>query len=261
MFRSVRTGWRVAGLLLVTLFLAGCDLPSFGMPHPATKQADSAYALWQGMVLAALIVGVIVWGLIFWSVIRYRRRDDRIPKQFVYNIPLEILYTAIPIVMIVGIFFFAVHAEHNVDHKVANPAVKVEVRGFQWQWQFDYTQDHILVTGAGSGPLPQLVVPAGQTVQVHLVSLDVVHSFWVPDFLFKRDLIPGVDNTVQFEVKAPGKHIGRCAAYCGLGHDTMEFVVVAVPPDEYQRWVTEHRGKSLSPQQEGYASDMGVITR
>jgi cytochrome c oxidase subunit 2 len=240
----------VLALAALVIVLTGCHVPSFGLPHPATKQGQHTAALWKGVVITALCVGVLVWGLITYSIVRYRRRDrdgDGIPSQRQYHIPLEIVYTVVPIVMVFGLFFFAVATEHQVDHKTPHPAVNVTVLGFQWQWQFRYPASNITVTGNGAGPYPELVVPAGKVVQADLVSADVVHSFWVPRFLFKRDLIPGVHNVVQFTVRSPGRYRGECAAFCGLDHARMDFWVHALTPADYDRWVARNHGKSLTP--------------
>lgn len=239
----------VAAAGAATVVLSGCDVPNFGLPSSATRQGDHTVALWRGVVIAALCVGVLVWGLIFYSIVAYRRRrndDGEVPGQRQYNHGLEIFYTIIPVLIVAVVFVFAVQAEHRIDNHT-KAATDITVYGFQWQWQFKYPADDITVTGNGAGPYPELVVPAGETVQLRLISTDVVHSFWVPDFLFKRDLIPGVHNVVQFDVKKAGRYWGECAAFCGLDHARMDFVVHAVPPAQYRRWLAGNHGKSLTP--------------
>lgn len=232
--------------LAAALLLAGCDLPSFGMPHPRTRQGDHVFGLWQGAVVAALVVGIVVYALILWSVIAYRRRrgDSSLPSQNPYNIPIEIVYTAIPIVIVLVLFAFTLRTERKVDALSAHPDVIVDVRGFQWQWQFVYEKEDVTVTGEQAGKRPQLVLPVGSTVRLKLRSLDVDHSFWVPDFLVKRDLIPRVDNQIDVDVTKAGTYVGRCAEFCGLDHYRMTFEVRAVSPAEYHRWLAAHRGKS-----------------
>lgn len=195
--------------------------------------------LWQGTFIAACAVGAVVLGLIVFVLVRYRRRgdDDSLPSQNPYNIPIEILYTIVPVLIVAVLFAFTLHTENQVDHLSADPDLVVEVVGFQWQWQFTYRDQGIVVTGDSASNPPDLVLPVGETVRLVLVSHDVIHSFWVPDFLHKRDLIPGVDNEIDVDVVRAGVYVGRCAEYCGLDHDKMNFTVRAVTPAEFADWV------------------------
>lgn len=209
------------------------------MPAPATTQAKQTLYLWQGVFVTALVVLAIVWGLILWSIVAYRKRgrDSAPPKQTQYHIPLEISYTIIPVVIVAVIFFFVVRVENRVDSTSATPAVSVRVEGFQWGWRFTYLD----ATGAAIGsPIigdqfsePVLTLPEGETVRLQLVSDDVIHSFFVPDFLFKRDVIPRVNNVVELYVDKTGTFQGHCAEFCGLHHADMNFLVKAVPKDQF----------------------------
>ena len=224
------------------LLVAGCTgvhQPRYGMPAPATTQAKQTLYLWQGVFVTAVVVGAIVWGLIFWSIIRYRRRGNEtgLPRQTQYHIPLEITYTVIPVIVVAVIFFFVVRAENVIDRTSATPAVSVRVEGFQWGWRFTYLNPD----GTAMGPPivgnqysePVLTLPAGETVRLDLVSDDVIHSFFVPDFLFKRDLIPRVHNVVELYIDKTGTFQGHCAEFCGLHHADMNFLVKAVPKDQF----------------------------
>jgi cytochrome c oxidase subunit II len=229
--------WVVAGVLLAAC--TGTNEPRYGMPAPATKQAHSTLYLWQGVFLAALAVGAIVWGLILWSVLRYRKRsrDVGLPKQFSNHFPLEIAYTIIPVIIVAIVFFFSVRAENIIDSTKTTPAVWVRVEGFQWGWRFTYLNP----SGQPLGPPvvgdyyspPTLELPAFETVRLSLVSDDVDHSFYVPDFLFKRDLIPRVNNTVELYIDKVGTFQGHCAEFCGLHHADMNFQVEAVPAAQF----------------------------
>ena len=114
--------------------------------------------------------------------------------------------------------------------------------GFQWQWQFHYRSEGVTVTGNSEGRGPQLVLPVGRTVQLNLMTADVSHSFWVPRFLSKRDLIPGVRNRINVNITKPGTFVGRCAEFCGLDHWRMNFEVRAVSEADYQSWLRGQRG-------------------
>ena len=233
----------------ITTVLAACgeDAPSFGAPKPATEQGEDIFRLWQGSVWTAAFVGALVWGLIIFAIIRYRRRGDDLPPQQHANIPLEILYTVTPLLIVAVLFVFTVRTQQRVDGVSGEPDVTVEVTAFQWQWRFHYKEADIEVVGTPDED-PVMMVPTGAKVRLDLRSTDVQHSFYVPAFLFKRDTVPGVENIVDLEVVKPGRYDGRCAEFCGLFHDRMDFVVEAVGPEEFDRWVAaQQREQAASP--------------
>jgi len=238
----------------------------FGWPTGVTKQAEKMRVLWTWSSVAALVVGVIVWFLIFWACGRYRRKEgDGLPKQTRFNLPLEWAYTIAPFIIIAGLFYYTVVTENYVNKTTKNHDVTVEVDAFKWNWQFEYL-DHLDATGnrvldaypgakdtdgkpqplstvGSSTEIPILVIPRGKTVRFIEHSEDVIHSFWVPDFLFKRDVIPyGTNSTErdnQFEITATsnGSFVGRCAELCGTYHSQMNFEVRVVDPATYQQYL------------------------
>ncbi len=249
-----------AGAAALPLVLAGCKLPTFYGYRGRTSQAHDEFLLFAGTVIAAIVVGAITGALILWSVFRYRRRSDAIPRQFQYHIPLEIFYTAVPIVIVLVLFGFTVYTENKVDNIAPNPAVTVKVTAFQWGWRFDYTNQHVFVTGVrednpdpvglggktcvASAPTPNdclgpaLVLPTRETVRIVLVSNDVVHGFYVPQFNFNRYALPGHTNRFDFNISHSGIYRGQCNQLCGLYHSQMFFHVVALPPAQFDAWVT-----------------------
>jgi cytochrome c oxidase subunit 2 len=232
----------VPGLLAVAI-TAGCDVPGFGAPHPRSEQAETIYSLWQGFFVAAIVVAALVWGLLVWVILRYRRRsDDDMPDQSAYHIPLEIGYTIVPIIVVAGLFTVSVIGERHVDAVGDGAAATVDVIGFQWSWQFHYPDEGVTITGE-PGRGPELVLPVGQPSHLRLVSADVNHSFWVPDFLSKRDLIPGVDNEIEITPTKTGTYVGRCAEFCGLDHWRMNYSVRVVSEDEYRQWIDDRRAE------------------
>jgi cytochrome c oxidase subunit 2 len=140
------------------------------------------------------------------------------------------------------LFGFSWVTERDVNHLDDDPAVKVDVIGFQWSWQFRYPDEDIVITGEPDEP-PELVLPVGQPSQLKLISDDVNHAFWVPDFLSKRDLIEGVDNEIEVTPTETGSYQGRCAEFCGLDHWRMYFSVRVVSQDDYEAWLDDHRGE------------------
>ena len=223
-------------LLAAPVALAGCGLVDHAGERGRSEQGRDIFDLWRGSVIAALVVGVLVWVLIAWAVIRYRRRSDELPTQRQYIVPIEILYTAIPVVIVAVLFALSYRTQRDVDAVTSDPDLVIEVTGFQWQWQFHYVEEDITVTGLPGTP-PVMVLPVDTTVRLVLTSPDVIHSFYVPDFLYKRDVIPGVENKVDVDVVDAGRYTGRCAEFCGLDHARMTFEVDAVTTDDFRDWV------------------------
>ncbi|GLI03088.1 cytochrome c oxidase subunit II [Phytohabitans aurantiacus] len=203
------------------------------------------YDLWIGSVIAALVVGVFVWGLIFWCIVRYRKRGDELPVQTRYNMPMEFLYTIAPILVVSVLFYYTAIVQTDVDRTSKNPDVIVEVVGFKWNWQFNYrdgigTDANTITSTLGSSDvIPVLVLPTGKRVLFEETSKDVIHSFWVPELLFKRDVFPGSIRN-QFEVSSidqEGAYVGRCAELCGTYHSMMNFELRVVSPEKFDQFI------------------------
>jgi cytochrome c oxidase subunit 2 len=242
---------RVAALgLLGVVTLTGCtpnnEFWRWGWPNGITDEAFAMRDLWIWSVIAALLIGIGVWGLILWSVVRHRKRSDELPKQTAYNLPLEIVYTIIPFLIIAGLFFFTVVTQNKVQERSDDPDTTIAVNAFKWNWQFVYPE----TTGPDGEPvntvgtteeIPILVVPTDETVRFEVASADVIHSFWVPEFLFKLDVIPGNengrDNVFEVTVREEGAFVGRCAELCGTYHAYMNFEVRAVTPADYDDYL------------------------
>jgi cytochrome c oxidase subunit II len=233
---------RLVGGAVAVLGVTACSqLPNFGAEDPASSQGSRILELWQLFVIAAAVVGGIVYALIFFVIVRYRRRgDDELPAQTEGNNRLETIYTVLPIVIVIGLFAATMATQIDIDSTADEPDVVIEVVGFQWQWQFNYVGEDVSITGAPDID-PELVLPLDSTVRFRLTSRDVIHSFFVPGFLYKRDVIPGVDNEFDVTVTEAGTFEGHCAEFCGLLHDRMSFQVRTVPAGEFQAWLEEHR--------------------
>jgi cytochrome c oxidase subunit II len=242
----VRPGRYVRRLspLALALFalLAGCSGgPRYGAPSGATKQGRQVNHLFTGFVTTAIVVFAIVWILVFWSIIRYRRRGrSDVPKQVHSNIPLEITLTVIPLLIVAVLFGFTVHTQNNEDRVSAHPDVRIAVTAFQWGWRFQYDGVGVNVFGDANRE-PEMVLPVDAKIRLDLRSVDVIHSFYVPGFLFKRDVIPRVHNSVEVDTTRRGRFRGLCAEYCGLDHARMGFWVRVVDRPTYDRWVRDHR--------------------
>lgn len=251
---SARPRWsaaRPAALGLVLLLSAtGCTTGEFlrqGMPEPASREGEHILSLWQGSWIAAWAVGVLVWGLIIWSIIFHRKRSNRLPPQVRYNLPIEVLYTVVPFIMVAVLFYFSVQTENTVNDLNKPEDLVVNVTGFQWSWKFEYPQSGVTVIGERVGAVgenPTLVVPEGKRVRFNLRSADVVHSFWIPAFLFKRDLIPGHPNAAEITPQEQGTYAGRCSELCGTYHSRMLFTLKVVSPQEFQRFIERQQAET-----------------
>jgi cytochrome c oxidase subunit 2 len=253
----------VAFVALTATGCSGDEILRFGWPVGVTPQATEMRNLWTWTVVAALVVGVIVWGLIFWSVIFHRRKkvapgvEEELPRQFQYNVPLELFTVVTPLIMVCVLFFFTATTESNVLDKKPNPDITVDVIAFQWNWEFQYpdekknAENQIVSTIGSSTEIPLLVLPTNKTIQYNLRSTDVIHSFWVPEFHFKRDVMPfpeknNQDMSFQNSIDHEGSFVGRCAELCGTYHSVMNFEVRALSPDKYSQYI-QLRGR-INPQ-------------
>jgi cytochrome c oxidase subunit II len=232
-------GLRALAAAALVLGATACEAPTFGFPEARSEQGRAALGVWQFAFITAMVVGGLTLGLILWSVFRYRAKDDEhIPRQLEIHVPLEILYTAVPFVIVAVLFGVTFQAERKIERRATADVLQVDVTGFQWQWRFAYPAQGVTLIGAPTAgevrdPGPTLVLPVGRPVRVVLTSTDVIHAFWVPDFLFKKDNVPGRRNEFDVTVDTPGEYVGRCAEFCGLNHDRMTFRVKAVPADQF----------------------------
>ncbi|MFI0444932.1 cytochrome c oxidase subunit II [Actinomadura sp. 6N118] len=246
------------GLLAMTATACSGEVSRLGMPEPISDQAERMLTLWQGSWIAAFAVGAVVWGLIIWAVLFHRKRSDDLPPQVRYNMPIEILYTAVPFVIIAVLFYFTARDENYVEKTTDNPAVTIDVTGFQWSWQFDYKEkdaagkEQTVASVVGTpvapnppaGAKPVMTIPADQTVRVRLHANDVIHSFWVPALLYKKDVMPGYTNEFEFTARKTGTYEGRCAELCGVDHSRMLFQLKVVTPAEYAKFIADSKAKA-----------------
>ena len=239
-------------LLLLVVSLSACsragveDKLRFGWPRGVTEQAHEMRVLWTWSVVDALCVGVGVWGLIFWCVIVYRRRGTELPRQTKYNLPIEAVYTVVPFLIIAVLFYYTAKTESDVTKLSAHPDTTVTVVAFKWNWEFDYndtrdpkTNDFVYTIGS-SDEIPILVIPEGKKVRFYERSNDVIHSFWVPEFLFKRDVFPAPQiNTFEITATERGAYVGHCAELCGTYHSQMNFEVRVVSDSDYRAYLDD----------------------
>jgi cytochrome c oxidase subunit 2 len=226
----------------LVLGAAGCA------PRSVTEEGRAIYNLYNLFLYIAAVVFVVVSGLVIWSVVRYRRRGDDLPKQTHGNNRLELTWTLIPTVIVLVLFVFTLQAQDRALDRSGEADVNLTVTAFQWSWRFTYEGTGAEVVGSPES-IPEMVVPVGQTIRVKLLSADVVHSFYVPQTLFKRQAIPGTENEFDLTFEREGLFHGQCTQFCGLQHPDMIFRVRVVNQGQYQSWLADaaRRGAAGQP--------------
>jgi cytochrome c oxidase subunit 2 len=263
--RSRRLRWAAIPLgLVVTLVLAGCTqeqlqgwLPGSG---ETTNHTSTIVGLWVTSWIVLLAVGVLTWGLIIWAAVVYRRRKGQtgLPVQLRYNLPIEIFYTIVPLILVLGFFAFTARDQAQIEEPTKNPDVQIEVYGKRWSWDFNYVKEDVYTAGVQAETiedgqldtknLPKLVLPVDQTVEIKIESRDVIHSFWIVDFLYKKDMIPGHSNYMYFTPTEVGTFQGKCAELCGEYHANMLFTVDVVSQADYDAYIEGLRNQGFEGQ-------------
>ena len=238
------------------LALSGCTQQELTgwLPSEAgiTNQTSRVIGLWSTSWIVLMIVGIITWGLMIWAAIAYRRRksDTGIPAQLRYNTPIEAFFTVVPLILIIGFFAFTARDQAAIEEPV-EPEVTIEVFAKRWAWDFNYITDDVYFSGIQAQEdennliiaesLPTLYLPVGKTTEIILESRDVQHSFWIVDFLYKKDTIPGKTNHWYVTPEKEGTYAGKCAELCGEYHSLMLFNVEVVSQEEYDAYVQSLR--------------------
>ncbi|MDZ8202623.1 cytochrome c oxidase subunit II [Microbacterium sp. SSW1-59] len=259
-----RLRWAVLPIGIATAaVLAGCTptelngfLPGFTEDGvPATDKTEMVSGLWVNSWIVLLAVGVVTWGLMLWAMVAYRRRKGQtgLPVQLRYNMPIEIFYTIVPLILVVGFFAFTARDQAILETRYDDPDVSITAIGKQWAWDFQYNGDQedgsdaVWTMGIQAQPdaqgnidqeqLPTLYLPVDKTVEIKLNSRDVIHSFWIIDFLYKKDMYIGKDNYWSFTPTREGEYAGKCAELCGEYHSMMLFNVKVVSEAEYEDYL------------------------
>jgi cytochrome c oxidase subunit II len=266
-----RLRWAAIPIVAATIVaLAGCTstelngfLPGFedADAKPATNHTEMVSGLWTTSWIVLLVVGIITWGLMGWAAIAYRRRRGQtgLPVQLRYNMPIEIFFTIVPLILVIGFFAFTARDQNILETQYDDPDVSIVAIGKQWAWDFQYdgeqedNADAVWSMGVQADPaengdvdvakLPTLYLPVDKTVKIKLQSRDVIHSFWIIDFLYKKDMYIGRDNFWSFTPTREGEYAGKCAELCGEYHSAMLFNVKVVSEAEYEDYLDSLRDK------------------
>jgi cytochrome c oxidase subunit 2 len=249
--RWVRHGRLLAAALGMSVVLTGC-LPENGI----SSKAHDVHNLFFVTVALATPVLVGIEGWLLYSVVRYRKRDDREPPQSFGDSRRGLLVLfAVPTAIVAVLFPFGEATLSRVQQRDPHPSVEINVQGFQWEWTFDYLHEGITETGVTLVKPAVMVVPVDEPVHIRLTSRDVMHEFFVRDLLFMRNALPGHQNDFSFTPDTLGTFGGQCAEFCGLNHDRMTFVLKVVTREEYVNWVTAEKAKAstanCAPQADG----------
>ncbi len=272
--RWVRRVGTLAALGAIALLVSACsdfNLRTALPPEAASVQGEATRNLYLVIFAIGVAIFVLVEGLILFAVLRYRRRDgdDELPPQIHGNNRLEIVWTAIPIAIVLALFALSWQTLNTVDAHTPTPPIRIGVVAYQWQWQFVYAPDGVAwqdcnaqanqgkcVTVFGTLPSggdrtgwspPIMHVPVNETVELQLHSMDVIHSFYVPAFLYQRDITPGKDQVIQFTADRIGTYRGQCTQFCGLYHEFMEFQVQVESKADYDAWLQQQLAPPPSP--------------
>jgi cytochrome c oxidase subunit 2 len=249
----------------ITIGLAGCTPEQLRgyLPGEAgiTNHTDRITGLWTTSWIVLLGVGVLTWGLILWAAVVYRRRKGQtgLPIQMRYNLPIEIFYTVVPLILVLGFFAFTARDQAEIEAPIADPDVSIEVIGKRWAWDFNYVNEDVYYSGiqaqeresdnlVETDSLPTLYLPVGKTVEIKVEARDVAHSFFVVDFLYKKDMLPGRSNYMYFVPEKIGTYAGKCAELCGEYHSLMLFQVEVVSEEDYDAYIESRRADGFDGQ-------------
>jgi cytochrome c oxidase subunit II len=250
---------------LTALAIGGALLLSGCAGKVVTKTGHEAAQLYNVVLVMATVVFVAVEAAIIWQIVKYRRRRHAertgLPPQIHGNTAIEVLWTALPSIVIAILFVLSIVVYTKVNAEPANPALTIRVTGFQWQWRFDYLKDNkpvVTENAKNQEQGPTLYLPTGRLIHFELVSgdgtNDVIHSFFIPAFFFKRDVVPGRTNTFDetLESGTEGKYVGECAEFCGEFHNAMTFTLQVMSPSDFDSWFAnaekqQAKGPTCSP--------------
>lgn len=233
---------RSLALVASAVVIAGC------LPQAATSEGSSINNLYTIAFAMSVVVAVLVWGLMTWAIIRYRRgrrATTDLPPQTKGSLMLETIWTAGPLLAILVLFTLTLLTLNVVNAAPQQGAVRLDVEAFRWGWRMSYPDDGVSVEGV-LAPGPEAVLPVGRQIEINLTASDVIHSFFVPQFLYKRDAIPGHPTAFTVTIEQEGTYAGQCAEFCGVYHSQMPFTIRAVNDADYQAWLAQERA-TVSP--------------
>lgn len=230
----------------------------FNLQPAATPIAAEIYDLHNLILIVCLLIFIVVFGFMFYALYKHRKSVGHAPAKFSHNTKLEVVWTIIPFLILVGMAYPTTHTILRMKN-AENPDISIKVTGHQWNWEYDYMEAGVKYASNLSTPREQidntkpktehyllevdqpLVVPTGKKVRLLLTATDVIHAWWIPAFGVKQDAIPGFINEAWFNVEKPGIYRGQCAELCGVGHAFMPIVVEAKSPEDFDIWLQDRK--------------------
>ncbi len=205
---------------------------SLWMPNPASTVAGDIDWMFNAIYWLSLFFFVLIVGVMGWFVVKYRRRspDEKAGSAITHNTPLEVTWTIIPLLLSIAIFYVGLEGYVRL-REAPGDAYQVNVEGYKWAWNFEHRN--------GATSTGWVRVPAGKPVQFTMTSTDVIHSFFIPAFRVKKDVVPGRYSTLWFQADEPGLYQAFCTEYCGSAHSQMTAVIEVLPPEEFDRQIAE----------------------
>ena len=254
---SRRLGALAGGGLLMISSSAWAEL-GLNMTRGVTSISRDAYDLHMLIFWICVVIGLVVFGVMFYSMYHHRKSRGAVPAQFHESTTVEIVWTVVPMLILIGMAIPATRALIAMED-TSNADMTITVTGYQWKWKYDYLDEDISFFSTSSTPRAQIVndeekgenyllevdnpvvVPVGKKIRFLTTAADVIHAWWVPDLGWKRDAIPGFINESWATIEEPGVYRGQCAELCGKDHGFMPVVLVAKTEEDYQAWLDEQK--------------------
>ncbi|MBX9605256.1 MAG: cytochrome c oxidase subunit II [Gammaproteobacteria bacterium] len=277
MFSKHKNPWRLLATASALLGVPAAAMADWGLnlTRGVTPYSETVYDLHMLILGVCVVIGVVVFGLIFYSIFAFRKSNGAKPAQWHESTKVEVLWTLVPFLILIGMAVPATHALIMMEN-TGGSDMTIKVTGYQWKWHYQYVDEGInyfstlandsnvarqLDSGVDPKSVPNyllevdnhLVVPVGKKIRFLTTAGDVIHAWWVPALGWKRDAIPGYINESWAQIKEPGTYRGQCAELCGKDHGFMPIVVDALSEQDYAAWVakmksaTQHAEASTAP--------------
>jgi len=277
---EMKTQMKNLAALLGLMLTVGPAWAEYGlnMPKGVTPFSETVYVLHMQIFLVCVVIALVVFGAMFYSMFKHRKSLGVEPATFSHSTKAEVLWTVIPILILVVMAVPATTALIEME-QTADAEMTVKITGYQWKWKYDYIEDDLSFLSTlsedsnkarqlNSGIDPRdvenylldvdnpLVLPTNTKIRFLITADDVIHAWWVPDFGWKRDAIPGIVNEAWTEIREPGVYRGQCAELCGKDHGFMPIVVIAKEPSEYLAWVADQKDDTMIAEKKDEAQEV-----